>query len=76
LLLLAWTARCSGARIVGLRTSLIMASALRMYMALEFARDREPPPVRDVPHRRYMLAVAGIDVALAASDKDLHQFDV
>ena len=48
-------ARDAGAPAVGLHTSPIMASALRMYEALGFVRDTDLPPIRGVPYGRYVL---------------------
>jgi ribosomal protein S18 acetylase RimI-like enzyme len=48
-------ARESGAPVVGLHTSPIMASALRMYEALGFVRDQDLAPIRGVPYGRYVL---------------------
>jgi ribosomal protein S18 acetylase RimI-like enzyme len=45
----------AGAPAVGLHTSPIMASALRMYEALGFVRDSDLPPIRGVPYGRYVL---------------------
>jgi ribosomal protein S18 acetylase RimI-like enzyme len=53
-------AREAGAPAVGLHTSPIMASALRMYEALGFVRDRDLPPIRGVPYGRYVLAAAAL----------------
>ncbi len=57
-------AQVAGAPAVGLHTSPIMASALRMYEALGFVRDRDLPPIRGVPYGRYVLAAAGIPQAI------------
>jgi ribosomal protein S18 acetylase RimI-like enzyme len=57
-------AREVGAPAVGLHTSPIMASALRMYEAIGFVRDRDLPPIRGVPYGRYVLPAAGITAAL------------
>jgi ribosomal protein S18 acetylase RimI-like enzyme len=54
----------AGAPALGLHTSPIMASALRMYEAIGFVRDSELPPIRGVPYRRYVLPAAGIAQAL------------
>jgi ribosomal protein S18 acetylase RimI-like enzyme len=48
-------AREAGAPVIGLHTSPIMASALRMYEAMGFVRDRDLPPIRGVPYGRYVL---------------------
>ncbi|ALK96581.1 hypothetical protein AB595_13485 [Massilia sp. WF1] len=53
----------AGAPAVGLHTSPIMASALRMYEALGFVRDRDLPPIRGVAYGRYVLAAALIPAA-------------
>jgi ribosomal protein S18 acetylase RimI-like enzyme len=50
-------ARDAGAPAVGLHTSPVMASALRMYEALGFVRDRDLAPIRGVPYGRYVLAL-------------------
>jgi ribosomal protein S18 acetylase RimI-like enzyme len=57
-------ARDAGAPFVGLHTSPIMASALRMYEAIGFVRDRELPPIRGVPYGRYVLPSAAIEAAI------------
>jgi ribosomal protein S18 acetylase RimI-like enzyme len=57
-------AREAGAPAVGLHTSPIMASALRMYEAIGFVRDSELPPIRGVPYGRYVLPAANITEAL------------
>jgi len=57
-------ARQAGAPAVGLHTSPIMASALRMYEAIGFVRDRDLPPNRGVPYGRYVLPAAGFNPAL------------
>lgn len=48
---------------VGLHTSPVMASALRMYEAAGFVRDRDLDPIRGVPYGRYVLAAADIPEA-------------
>jgi ribosomal protein S18 acetylase RimI-like enzyme len=53
-----------GAPAVGLHTSPIMASALRLYTSLGFTRDRELAPIRGVPYGRYVLPAAGLQAAL------------
>lgn len=53
---------------VGLHTSPLMASALRMYEAIGFVRDSELPAIRGVPYGRYVLAAAAIPEALAHLD--------
>jgi GNAT superfamily N-acetyltransferase len=57
-------AREAGAPAVGLHTSPIMASALRMYEAIGFVRDRDLPPIRGVAYGRYLLQETGIPTAL------------
>jgi ribosomal protein S18 acetylase RimI-like enzyme len=54
----------AGAPAVGLHTSPVMASALRMYEALGFVRDRDLAPIRGVPYGRYVLAAAAFPGAL------------
>jgi ribosomal protein S18 acetylase RimI-like enzyme len=58
-------ARYAGAPAVGLHTSPIMASALRMYEAIGFVREHELPAIRGVPYVRYVLPAADIGAALA-----------
>jgi hypothetical protein len=41
-----------------------MASALRMYEAIGFVRDRDLPPIRGVPYGRYVLLAKHISTAL------------
>jgi ribosomal protein S18 acetylase RimI-like enzyme len=53
-------AREAGVPAVGLHTSPVMASALRMYEALGFVRDRDLAPIRGVPYGRYVLAAPAI----------------
>jgi ribosomal protein S18 acetylase RimI-like enzyme len=48
-------ARQAGAPAVGLYTSPVMASAVRMVEALGFVRDRDLDPIRGVPYGRYVL---------------------
>jgi len=55
----------AGAPAIGLHTSPIMGSALRLYEALGFARDQDLPPIRGVPYGRYVLPAAEFDTALA-----------
>jgi ribosomal protein S18 acetylase RimI-like enzyme len=50
----------AGAPVVGLHTSPVMASALRMYEAIGFVKDRELEPIRGVPYGRYVLPAASI----------------
>ena len=57
-------ARRDQAPAVGLHTSPIMASALRLYGALGFQRDSDLPPIKGVPYGRYVLPAAGIGAAL------------
>jgi ribosomal protein S18 acetylase RimI-like enzyme len=54
----------AGAPAVGLHTSPVMASALRMYEAIGFARDSDLPPIRGVPYGRYVLAAQDIPNAI------------
>ena len=58
-------AREAGAPAVGLHTSPIMASALRMYEAIGFVRDRDLAPIRGVPYGRYVIPADSIPAALA-----------
>jgi ribosomal protein S18 acetylase RimI-like enzyme len=58
-------ARDAGAPAVGLHTSPVMASALRLYMAIGFRRDSDLPPIRGVPYGRYVLPAECFDAALA-----------
>jgi ribosomal protein S18 acetylase RimI-like enzyme len=55
----------AGAPAVGLHTSPIMASALRMYEALGFVRDRDLAPIRGVPYGRYVLPLSATISAAA-----------
>jgi ribosomal protein S18 acetylase RimI-like enzyme len=57
-------AQQAGAPAVGLHTSPIMASALRMYEAIGFVRDSELPAIRGVPYGRYVLSAAAIPSAI------------
>jgi ribosomal protein S18 acetylase RimI-like enzyme len=57
-------ARDAGAPAVGLHTSPVMGSALRMYEAMGFVRDRDLPPIRGVPYGRYVLAAAALAPAV------------
>ena len=57
-------ARQAGAPAVGLHTSPVMASALRMYEAIGFMRDRDLAPIRGVPYGRYVLTAPAIPAAL------------
>jgi ribosomal protein S18 acetylase RimI-like enzyme len=54
----------AGAPAVGLHTSPIMASALRMYESIGFVRDRDLPPIRGVQYGRYLLPSEQIASAL------------
>jgi len=58
-------AKEAGAPFVGLHTSPVMASALRMYEAIGFVRDRDLAPIRGVPYGRYVLPAAAISPAIA-----------
>jgi ribosomal protein S18 acetylase RimI-like enzyme len=67
-LLVAACLRCAmrdGAPVVGLHTSPIMASALRLYTALGFTRDRDLDPIRGVSYGRYVLPAHQLPAALA-----------
>ncbi|MCC2972315.1 GNAT family N-acetyltransferase [Massilia sp. IC2-476] len=57
-------AQRDGAPMVGLHTSPIMASALRMYLGLGFTRDRDLDPIRGVAYGRYVLPAAKLEAAL------------
>jgi GNAT superfamily N-acetyltransferase len=48
-------ARRAGAPAVGLHTSPIMATALRLYLDIGFVREHDLPLNRGVPYARYML---------------------
>jgi GNAT superfamily N-acetyltransferase len=61
-------ARHAGAPAVGLHTSPIMASALRMYEAIGFVREHDLPAIRGVPYARYVLPAEAIALALARLD--------
>jgi ribosomal protein S18 acetylase RimI-like enzyme len=54
----------AGAPVVGLHTSPVMASALRMYQAVGFVRDRDLEPIRGAPYGRYALPAAAIRAAI------------
>ncbi|KAL0630306.1 hypothetical protein Q9L58_010847 [Maublancomyces gigas] len=54
----------SGAPVVGLHTSPIMASALSLYRSLGFEHDCDLPSIRGVPYSRYALSQAAIPIAL------------
>lgn len=58
-------ARAARAPAVGLHTSPVMASALRLYTAIGFTRDRDLAPIRGVAYGRYVLPAEGVDAALA-----------
>jgi GNAT superfamily N-acetyltransferase len=58
-------ARAAGATVVGLHTSPVMASALRLYTAVGFRRDCELAPIRGVSYGRYVLLAEEIGAALA-----------
>ena len=58
-------ARAAGAPVVGLHTSPVMVSALRLYTAIGFRRDRDLAPIRGVAYGRYVLPAEGINEALA-----------
>jgi ribosomal protein S18 acetylase RimI-like enzyme len=58
-------AQAAGAPAVGLHTTPVMASALRMYTAIGFTRDRDLAPIRGVAYGRYVLPAEGIAEALA-----------
>lgn len=65
--LLAACLRCAirdRAPAVGLHTSPMMATALRMYLNLGFTRDRELDPIHGVPYARYVLPAEGVPAAL------------
>lgn len=53
------------APVLGLHTSPIMGSALRMYLALGFERDGDLPAERGVPYGRYVLPCSAFETALA-----------
>jgi ribosomal protein S18 acetylase RimI-like enzyme len=55
----------AGAPAVGLHTSPIMATALRLYEGIGFRREHDLPPIRGVPYARYVLPAADIGTALA-----------
>ena len=58
-------ARRAEAPAIGLHTSPIMATALRLYEGIGFRREHDLPPIRGVPYARYMLPAADIGTALA-----------
>lgn len=49
---------------VGLHTSPIMTTALRLYVHLGFTRDRALDPIHGVPYARYVLPAEGVAAAL------------
>jgi ribosomal protein S18 acetylase RimI-like enzyme len=59
------SARVAGAPAVGLHTSPLMVSALRLYTAIGFRRDRDLAPIRGVAYGRYVLPAPEIGAALA-----------
>jgi GNAT superfamily N-acetyltransferase len=69
-------ARDGGAPAVGLHTSLVIASALRLYAAIGFRRDSDLSPIGGVPYGRNVPAATRFDVALVALTTDLHQLDI
>lgn len=54
----------AGAPAVGLHTSPIMATALRLYESIGFVREHDLAPIRGVPYARYVLPCADIGTAL------------
>jgi ribosomal protein S18 acetylase RimI-like enzyme len=58
-------AQCAGAPAIGLHTSPIMTTALRLYTSIGFVREHDLPPIRGVPYARYRLPAASIPAALA-----------
>lgn len=54
----------AGAPAVGLHTSPIMATALRLYAGIGFARDRDLAPIDGVSYGRYVLPADGLPAAL------------
>ena len=58
-------AQAAAAPVVGLHTTPVMASALRMYTAIGFTRDRDLAPIRGVAYGRYILPADEINAALA-----------
>lgn len=67
-------ARRADAPAVGLHTSPLMASALRLYTAIGFRRDGDLPPIRGVPYGRYVLRAEQFDEAIAQLDVGLNGF--
>lgn len=57
-------AQRAGAPAVGLHTSPIMATALKLYESIGFVREHDLPPNRGVPYARYVLPAADIARAL------------
>lgn len=57
-------ARDAGAPTVGLHTSPIMGTALRLYESIGFERELELAPIRGVPYARYVLPAGGIGNAI------------
>ena len=57
-------ARTAGAPVVGLHTTPVMASALRLYTHIGFQRDCDLAPIRGVSYGRYVLPADGIAGAL------------
>lgn len=62
-------ARDAGAPLVALHTSPIMASALRMYLAIGFVRERDLALIRGVPYALYVLPAVEIPRALALLER-------
>jgi GNAT superfamily N-acetyltransferase len=62
-------AREVGAPAVGLHTSPVMASALRMYESIGFVRDRDLAPIRGVPYGRYLLQATDVPAALGLIER-------
>ncbi len=52
---------------IGLHTSRVMVSALRLYTSLGFTRDRDLDPIRGVPCARYDLSASRLPAALEQS---------
>jgi ribosomal protein S18 acetylase RimI-like enzyme len=50
---------------IGLHTSPIMATALRLYESIGFVREHDLPSIRGVPYARYTLPATDIPAALA-----------
>jgi len=61
-------ARDAHAPAIGLHTSPVMASALRMYEDIGFVHDAELAPMRGVPYGRYGLPAHAIGQALSRLD--------